>query len=65
MQVIDNKNGDYGTLKDFGIDFEFIDYNPDEEKYLSSISGKLSGEYKVIYIQRSRGYSIRKSLSIS
>ena len=58
-----NGNSD-GSLKEFGINFEYIDLLPSGGPDYSTIKGKLNEFHKVIYIQRSRGYSLRKSLSI-
>ncbi|MBR3660573.1 MAG: methionine gamma-lyase family protein [Bacilli bacterium] len=58
--IIDNPS----SLKSFGINFDYIDLKNDEfdlnsiEKYLKE------NRVKVIEIQRSRGYSDRKSISI-
>lgn len=65
MGVVDSKEVDLGSLKDFHIGFDYIDYNENKEKYYDSISTKLQEKFKLIYIQRSRGYTLRKSLSIS
>lgn len=61
--VIGNENNDIGSLKNFGINFEYIDFEPDSNKYFEQIKNKLKNKFKAIYIQRSRGYSLRKSLS--
>ena len=54
-----------GSLKDFGINYEQVDLKddgtPDTEEITARIKSK---EYKMAYIQRSRGYSARKSLSV-
>lgn len=65
MGVVDSKDSDFGSLKDFGIGFDYIDYDENKEYYYKSISDKLSENFKLIYIQRSRGYTLRKSLSVS
>ncbi len=53
-----------GSLKDFGIEYRETelkeDGRPDIEKVLSELK---STKYKMVYIQRSRGYSLRPSLS--
>ena len=52
------------SLKAFNIDYEQIDLINDDFDY-ETINSKLSNKfYKVIEIQRSKGYSQRKSLSI-
>lgn len=54
-----------GTLKDFGVNYKQIELTEagkiDEEKVLSSIHA----DTKMIYMQRSTGYSWRKALKIS
>lgn len=65
MGVVDSGEVDFGSLKDFHIGFDYIDYDENKEKYYESISAKLSENFKLIYIQRSRGYTLRKSLSVS
>lgn len=57
--------GDYpGSLKDFSIKFEMTELNPDGtldyDKIASDIAEK---KPKMVYIQRSRGYSIRPTLT--
>ena len=42
-----------------------MDFLEDEEAYLQSIAVKLSEGFKAVYIQRSRGYSLRRSLTVS
>ncbi len=52
-----------GSLKDFGVTFDIVellsDGTPDYDGIEKSLSKK---EYKAVYIQRSRGYSLRPSL---
>lgn len=57
--------GDYsGSLKDFGIKFEMLDLKTDGTVDYDSLEKRLNCEKpKMIYIQRSRGYSIRPSLT--
>ena len=53
------------SLKSFGINYEQVDLINDDFDY-EKIEGLLkSKEYKLIHIQRSKGYSERKSLSIN
>lgn len=53
-----------GSLKDFGVKYEQIDLLADGTPDFIEIS-KISKVAKVIYIQRSRGYSLRKALNVS
>ena len=54
-----------GSLKDFGVNYEQVnlkgDGSPDTDKIATVLKTK---EYKMAYIQRSRGYSTRKSLTV-
>lgn len=64
-EVISLKEGK-GSLADFGIKFEQIELlengEIDEEEVLKQVSLK---KPKLVYLQRSRGYSIRKAFSIN
>ena len=52
-----------GSLKDFGVSFEIVDLLPDGTIDYNGIAAKLNEkEYRAIYIQRSRGYSLRPTL---
>ncbi len=54
-----------GSLKDFGVNYEQVDLTPDGTPDMVAIEQKLkSKKYAVAYIQRSRGYSLRPSLSV-
>lgn len=60
---IDKKND--GSLKDFGVNYEQVDLLPDGTPDIEGIKSRLRDkEHKMAYIQRSRGYSTRKSLLI-
>lgn len=53
-----------GSLKDFGVSFEMVDLLPDGTVDYETLEKKLSvGNYKAVYIQRSRGYSLRPTLT--
>ena len=55
-----------GSLKDFGIDFESIPLRSDGTFDFTAIAQKISDKrYKMVYIQRSRGYELRDALSVS
>lgn len=55
-----------GSLKDFGVEYCQVDVredgNPDEEELARAVSHPRT---KMVLIQRSRGYSTRKSLSVA
>ncbi len=53
-----------GSLKDFGIGFEIVELKEDGTVDLDELKNKLNEkEYKAVYIQRSRGYSLRPTLT--
>lgn len=54
-----------GSLKEFGISYEQVDLLPDGTPDYEEIERRISPEYKMIYLQRSRGYSLRPSLFVS
>lgn len=53
-----------GSLKDFGVTFDIVDLLPDGtvdyEGFKKALSEK---KYKAVYVQRSRGYSLRPTLN--
>ena len=54
-----------GSLSDFGVNYEQVDLMPDGVPDIPAIRERIKNKkYKMAYIQRSRGYSERKSLSI-
>ena len=54
-----------GSLKDFGIEYNQIDLADGKDIDYNGIRAELSwNKYKMVYIQRSRGYSLRNSLKI-
>lgn len=54
-----------GSLKDFGVNYEQVDLKSDGTPDIDAIEQCLAQKkYKVAYIQRSRGYSLRPSLSV-
>ncbi len=61
-----NENGDIGSLKDFNISFSQIELTSDGHIDIEKMN-KLIGESmpNMIYIQRSRGYSLRDALSVN
>ncbi len=52
-----------GSLRDFGVRFDKVDLLPDGAPDLEGIKRK-AGNCKAAYIQRSRGYSLRPSLTV-
>ncbi len=54
-----------GSLRDFGVEYAQVDLKPDGTPDIEAIKKALqSDSYKMAYIQRSRGYSIRPTLTI-
>ena len=54
-----------GSLADFGVEYNQIDLRPDGTPDIDAIRAELSkNNYKMAYIQRSRGYSLRPSLTV-
>lgn len=58
---LSNKQGQ-GSLKDFKIKYDQVDLKDDGTLNFEEISKKTTNEVKVVYLQRSRGYSLRPSL---
>ena len=52
-----------GSLKDFGINFEYCNLNNDGSFDLNEIKNRLNDKVKMVYIQRSRGYELRDAFS--
>ncbi len=54
-----------GSLADYGVKYEEIDLKDDELDY-EAIEERISkGDVRMVYIQRSRGYKLRHSLSVA
>lgn len=54
-----------GSLKDFGVNYEEVALDANGRVDLDTAKDKLQNKYyKVAYIQRSRGYSLRPSLTV-
>ena len=63
--VIGIEKNSSGSLKEFNINFEFINLLQDGKFNYNEIISKIENhKYKAIYIQRSKGYTLRKSLSV-
>ncbi len=57
-----------GSLKDFGVDYDQVDLTADGEFDLPTIEEKLTAygkRAKMVFIQRSKGYLNRKTLSVA
>ncbi len=53
-----------GSLKEYGINYEQVDLMPDGTPDYEAIAERITPQHKMAYIQRSRGYSLRPSLSV-
>lgn len=53
-----------GCMKEYGIAYEQMELLPDGTPDYAGMEEKISPEYKMVYIQRSRGYSLRPSFSV-
>ncbi len=62
--VIGIKGSGMGSLKDFGVNYKQVDLLPDGTVDLEGIEKALEEKVAMVYIQRSRGYSLRPSLGV-
>lgn len=53
-----------GSLKEFGVQYEQMELKPDGTPDYVEIENRVSPKIKMVYIQRSRGYSLRPSLFV-
>ena len=62
-----SKDGDdMGSLKDYGVKYDEVSLTADGRIDYEAIEKRLAqGDVKMVYIQRSRGYSLRPSLSVA
>ncbi|HSQ90399.1 aminotransferase class I/II-fold pyridoxal phosphate-dependent enzyme [Romboutsia sp.] len=54
-----------GCLKEFGVTYDQVDFLEDGNVDLEGIKAKINDKTKLVMIQRSKGYSWRKSLTIA
>lgn len=54
-----------GSLADYGVKYEEIDLKDDKLDYEAIAERVKKGDIKMVYIQRSRGYKLRHSLSVA
>ena len=63
---ISKDGGDMGSLKDYGVKYDEVSLTADGRVDYETIEKRLAqGDVKMVYIQRSRGYSLRPSLSVA
>lgn len=58
-------NSNMGSLKDFGINYEQVDFDSDGEINYTEIRKMLKPKTKIVFIQKSKGYTSRRALCIS
>ncbi len=63
-EVIGIRGSDNGSLRDFGVAYDQVDLLPNGDLNLEEIEEKVA-DCKIVYVQRSRGYSLRPSLTIN
>ena len=54
-----------GCMKEYGIEYEQIDLLPDGSPDYAAVEERISPAYKMVYIQRSRGYELRPSFTVA
>lgn len=54
-----------GSLKDFGIEYKQVELNSEGRPDLQAIKEALEMKPRMVYIQRSKGYTLRPSLSVA
>ena len=54
-----------GSLKEFGVTYDQVDFLEDGNIDLEGIKAKINDRTKMVFLQRSKGYSWRKSLTIA
>ncbi len=63
LQGVIGIGSDYsGSLKDFGVHYEQVDLLPDGRVDYDNIRRTIKPDTRMVYIQRSRGYSLRPTL---
>ncbi len=60
--VIGLEKNQSGSLIDFNINYEQVDLNLDGSLNLEEIKSRVNNKVKMVYLQRSRGYTLRPSL---
>ena len=65
LQGVIGLTGDgIGSLKEYGIHYEQVDLLPDGTPDYEAMAERITPNHKMVYIQRSRGYSLRPSLTV-
>lgn len=64
LSVIGLTGDGNGSLKEFGVNYEQVDLLPDGTPDYAGMEAAINPKHKMVYIQRSRGYSLRPSLTV-
>lgn len=64
LKMIGLRGHDPGSLKDLGVNYRQVDLLEDGRPDLAGMRNAIGGRTKMVYIQRSRGYSLRPSMDI-
>ena len=62
---INGAGADMGSLSEYGITYRQVDLKPDNSFDFDGIRSAINDKTKMVTIQRSKGYSMRKTLSVS
>lgn len=65
LEVIDDKGKGKGSLVDFGIKYKQLELLKDGTIDYEKIEKIVDNTIKMVYVQRSKGYTLRNSLSVS
>lgn len=65
QKVIGLKEGNIGSLKEFGIDFDYIQLDENSEIQLDLLAKAVKANTKMFILQRSRGYEWRNAITIA
>ncbi|MBQ2667238.1 MAG: methionine gamma-lyase family protein [Clostridia bacterium] len=66
LQGVIGLTGDgIGSLKEYGINYEQIDLLPNGKPDYEAMAERITPAHKMVYIQRSRGYTLRPSLTVA
>ena len=66
LQGVIGLTGDgIGSLKEYGINYEQVDLLPNGKPDYEAMAERITPAHKMVYIQRSRGYTLRPSLTVA
>lgn len=64
-EVIGIRPGGCGSLREFGVNYKQAELNENGKPDIPAIIGAIDETTRMVYIQRSRGYSLRDSFSVA